>query len=69
MTDYDTIRRRLRDRRYALGMSQRALAAELGTQQSHISELESAAYQANTGTLFRWAEALGFRLTIEERFR
>jgi len=65
--DFDTIRRRLRNRREALGMTQRALAAELGTVQSHISELENSDRPVTTAVLQRWTEALGFRLTIEER--
>ena len=51
---------RLRHRREALGMSQRELAAQIGTTQSAISELENGLGEPRLSTVQRWADALGF---------
>lgn len=55
---------RLRARREALGLSQRALASRLGTTQSGVSDLENSHRDLQVGTLARWAESVGMRLTV-----
>ena len=67
MSDYNSIRQQLRRRRLELGLSQTALGAEIGTSQSHISDLESDHHRATAPVLVRWAEALGFEITVSER--
>ena len=61
------IRQRLRNRREAIGMTQRALADATGTSQSHVSELENglSGETITIAVLARWAEALGLTLRIE----
>lgn len=56
----------LRRRRDALGITQRVLAARVGTQQSTISELESGLHDVTVGLLADVGAALGLRLTWEE---
>ncbi len=51
--------RRLRQVREQAGLSQRALAALIGTRQSHISGIESGAHVAQLDTVLRIAHALG----------
>lgn len=58
------IPQRLRSRREALGLSQRALAEMVGTQQSHICDLEHQAELRNLDVLRRWADALGFDVEV-----
>lgn len=46
-------------RRREIGMSQRRLAALVGTSQSAISEIETGVVTPSVGTLERWTRALG----------
>lgn len=64
MADAPTVAQTLRDRREALGMSQRALAEKLGTGQSHVSDLERGTHRASWAVLDRWADALGFNVKV-----
>ncbi len=54
----------LRGRREELGMSQRALAEALGTQQSHVCEMEQRTDLPGPDLLTRWADALGFDVEV-----
>ena len=47
--------------RQRAGLSQTALAAELGTDQSTISRVESGARDVDVAEAFAWCEALGLR--------
>jgi transcriptional regulator with XRE-family HTH domain len=49
----------LRDIRTESGMSQEALAAELGLDQAAVSRVESGHRRLSVSDLFDWAEALG----------
>jgi hypothetical protein len=49
----------LRDIRIESGMSQGALAAELGLDQAAVSRVESGHRRLSVSELFDWAEALG----------
>jgi transcriptional regulator with XRE-family HTH domain len=49
----------LRDIRTDSGMSQEALAAELGLDQAAVSRVESGQRRLSVSDLFDWAEALG----------
>ena len=49
----------LRDIRVESGMSQEALAAELGLDQAAVSRVESGHRRLSVSDLFDWAEALG----------
>ena len=49
----------LRDIRIASGMSQEALAAELGLDQAAVSRVESGHRRLTVSDLLVWAEALG----------
>jgi transcriptional regulator with XRE-family HTH domain len=59
-----TFRLSMASRRIALGLSQRDLAAQLGTVQSAVSELENGKYDPRLSTLNRWADSLGMKLTL-----
>lgn len=59
-----TIVAQLVDRRTALAMSQTQLAALMGTSQSAVSDLEAGRADIRTGTLKRWAGALGLHVRI-----
>jgi transcriptional regulator with XRE-family HTH domain len=66
MDNVDYIATRLKARREALGLSQRAVAELIGTSQSHISELETGkVHGIGINTAERWCRALGFRLHCE----
>ena len=56
---------RLTARRQALGLSQTAVAARMGTSQSAVARLESGATDVRLSTLHRYADALGDRLAVE----
>jgi transcriptional regulator with XRE-family HTH domain len=56
---------RLSARRQALGLSQTAVAARMGTSQSAVARLESGAADVRLSTLHRYAEALGGTLAVE----
>jgi transcriptional regulator with XRE-family HTH domain len=58
---------RLSARRQALGLSQTAVAARMGTSQSAVARLESGAADVRLSTLRRYAEALGETLSVELR--
>jgi transcriptional regulator with XRE-family HTH domain len=58
------VRAGLTTRRQVLGLSQRALAEIMESNQSTLSQLENGRSDPLVGTLVRWAEALGLRLTI-----
>lgn len=68
MSDLDLIgdvRARLVTRRRALGLSQRAVAARMGTTQSAVSDLEHGVNpNPSVDTLHRWAQALGVTVTV-----
>jgi transcriptional regulator with XRE-family HTH domain len=49
----------LRDIRVESGISQEALAAELGLDQAAVSRVESGHRRLSVSDLFHWAEALG----------
>jgi transcriptional regulator with XRE-family HTH domain len=61
------VRDRLRNRRKALGWSQKQLADAMGTVQSHVSELENGRIGMGVEMLLRWAGALGFGLQLVDR--
>jgi transcriptional regulator with XRE-family HTH domain len=63
----ELIRVQLQRRREALGLSQRDVADQMGTSQSHVSELETGTTNPNLPTLERWAYTLGFEVRIVER--
>ena len=50
--------------RVAAGLTQRALAAKIGTQQSAISDLERCFAEPRLSTLSRYAAAVGLTLTV-----
>jgi transcriptional regulator with XRE-family HTH domain len=55
----------LRAIRIARGLSQRAVAAAMGTQQSAVSDIEaSTSGDIQVGTLARYAHAVGARLDL-----
>ena len=56
---------RVSDRRTALGLSQRELAARCGTTQSAIARLERGGRPPRIDTLLRIAEALQCELVVE----
>jgi ribosome-binding protein aMBF1 (putative translation factor) len=58
---------RVRKAREAAGLSQRDLAARMGTSQAAIARLEAGGVGATLTTLHRVAAALGLALTIELR--
>lgn len=58
------VNRRLVERREALGLTQRQLAARMGTQQSAVSDLENGRYEPYISTLTRWAAALGLQVRV-----
>lgn len=53
--------------RRTLGVSQKALATQLGTQQSAVSEWESGLVEAGGASLFALADALGCDLALVPR--
>lgn len=55
---FGRVLRRIRTER---GLSQEALAADAGLQRKYISLLEKAEYQPKITTVFKVAEALGYR--------
>jgi transcriptional regulator with XRE-family HTH domain len=57
--------RRLADARQEHGLSQTAVAAQMGTSQSVVARLESGALDMRLSTLQRYAAALGLDLMIE----
>lgn len=58
----------LRERRKALGWSQRDLRDRLGLRaQSQISELETGRSQPTLRTLVHWANALGYDVRLVDR--
>ena len=57
--------RRLADARQEQGLSQTAVAAQMGTSQSVVARLESGALDMRLSTLQRYAAALGLDLVIE----
>lgn len=57
--------RRLADARHEQGLSQTAVAAQMGTSQSVVARLESGALDMRLSTLQRYAAALGLDLVIE----
>ncbi len=67
--DFSEVRRRLIERRHALGLSQAALAERLGTTQSAVSDLERGTGAPMAVTVRRWAAALGFRLSVRWELR
>lgn len=58
---------RVRNARQAAGVSQRDLAARMGTSQAAIARLEAGGVGATLTTLHRAAMALGMELSIELR--
>jgi transcriptional regulator with XRE-family HTH domain len=59
------VARRLADARQEQGLSQTAVAAQMGTSQSVVARLESGALDMRLSTLQRYAAALGLDLVIE----
>lgn len=59
--------RQVRELRESVGISQRELAARMGTTQSVIARLEAGGSKPSLSTLERVAEAVG--KTVEVRFR
>jgi transcriptional regulator with XRE-family HTH domain len=63
--DVDTMRFLLRDRRKALGLSQRAVSLRMGSCQSAVSDLECGRFRdLRVDTLEKWARALGLRIRL-----
>lgn len=58
---------RVREAREAAGLSQRDLAARMGTSQAAIARLEAGGVGATLTTLQRAAAALGLELSVELR--
>jgi len=58
---------RVREAREAAGLSQRDLAARMGTSQAAIARLEAGGVGATLTTLQRVAAALGLELNVELR--
>lgn len=58
---------RVREAREAAGLSQRDLAARMGTSQAAIARLEAGGVGATLTTLQRVAAALGLELSVELR--
>lgn len=58
----------LRDRRRALGLSQRAVGERMNpaASQGNVSDWEGARHDPTAATLERWAAALGVSFTITE---
>lgn len=61
---FEAIARQVILRRGELGLTQKELAARVGTSHSAISRLESGQHRASIATLERVGEALGLRLVI-----
>lgn len=62
----ETLRTQLRAVRETAGLSQRQLGERLGTDQANIRRLEQQGVrQSRTGTVARWARALGHELVLE----
>ena len=55
-----------RERRFALGMTQEAVAGRVGCAAEAISGGERGAYQPTLITLRCWAEVLGFKIVLED---
>ncbi len=62
MEDLGAIIRRIRE---SHGMSQRQLAAELGTSQRYVYELETGKPKRADGSFFQILTRLGITLTVE----
>ena len=58
---------RVREAREGAGLSQRELAAQMGTSQAAIARLEAGGVGATLTTLHRVAVALGLELNVELR--
>jgi ribosome-binding protein aMBF1 (putative translation factor) len=56
---------KVRDAREAAGMSQRELAARMGTSQAAVARLEAGGVCATLTTLQRMAAALDLKVTVE----
>lgn len=56
---------RVRDARDAAGLSQRQLAARMGTSQAAVARLEAGAVGATLTTLQKVASALGLKVTVD----
>lgn len=54
----------LRDRRKELGLGQLHVASELGTTQSHISDIETGRYDTRCSTLLRYARVVGMEVRL-----
>lgn len=67
VSDLPTLMGLLSAQRRTLGVSQKALAAQLGTQQSAVSEWESGLVEAGGASLFALADALGCDLALVPR--
>lgn len=62
--DVYEIAERLRNRRVALGLSQRDLAERLGTVQSAVSAWEAGVPGIRVNSLERWCAVLGLRVRM-----
>lgn len=60
-----TVGEQIRDAREAAGLTQRGLAARMGTSQAAVARLEAGGVGATLTTLQRVAAALGLRLEVE----
>lgn len=58
------ITRNLTVLRMSQGLTQRALAAMIGTSQAHISDMESGRMEPSMSSLTRWAAALGVEIIV-----
>ncbi len=56
---------RVRDARKAAGLSQRQLAARMGTSQAAVARLEAGGVGATLTTLQKVATALGLKVTVD----
>ena len=56
---------RVRDAREAAGLSQRQLAARMGTSQAAVARLEAGGVGATLTTLQKVATALGLKVTVD----
>ena len=66
MMNWNRIRDRLKARRLALGLSQRALGARMEVRQSRISELENGLHVPGFTMFLAWIGALRLTFDLKE---
>ena len=55
----------LKDRRLEAGVTLRELARRMGAERARLSEIENGRGGLTLKMMYRWAEALGLRVTIK----